>query len=203
MISRVLRLKTIKGREDSQGFQPCCWSHHECNTTCFFPWFFLEKKSMNLLTFSYLLFYGKMVYSSLILLLQELTYPENLNHFQFEKKTEMFLNHFSFVQHPFTCVFPCVKKLLTKKWPNFHRCLQGEAWMGRNSAGSWLSGSFWAWVSSSAPSRQAAKPRQAPKFRFCFRITASPFLTNNSTSHKILPPNFWGNLKGLVEGLNG
>ena len=74
---------------------------------------------------------------------------------------------------------------------------QGEPWMGRNSAGSWLSGSLWAWVSSSAPSRQA----KAPKFRFLFRSQLPHFDKQQQvTSHKILPPNFGEILKDFTCG---
>ena len=145
----------------------------------FFPWFFLEKIPWIYLPSVTSFFYGKMVYSSLILLLQELTYPENPNHFQFGTNHWCFWITFHFF-NIHSLAFFHASQALKKRCPS-STDVTGWSLNGRNSAGSWLSGSLWAWVSSSAPSRQAIDPpvlgitashfdKQQQVTRFCHLI---------------------------------
>lgn len=124
MISRVLRLKTIKGRESRQGFQPCCNSHITSVTpSCFFPMVFLVEVEFNefiylQLNISFFMVKWSTVhwsYSFKSWPTQRIRITSNLR-----KKQRCFWITF-FVSTSIHWLFSMRQKVFKQKWPNCNR----------------------------------------------------------------------------------
>ena len=193
---QVLSFKTQDHQRTGvpSGCFACCWSHHECNTTCFFPWFFLLKlNSMNYLPLVISFFMGRWstVHWSYSF---ESWLPRESESLPIWEKNRDIFESLSCFQHPFTCVFPCVTSCKKKRpsstdcyrlnleWPQqLSRIMAFRIIMGVGV----LFGSFQA--SQAAPSAGSLGSQL-------------PIFWQTTASHKILPPNFGEILKDFTCG---